>query len=134
MKKSSFHGLIIFVSLSVLALLGFILTRDVNAQHQGHQMPKPKPAASPAASPKTETKTPGMPMPAASPSPQGSPQHQMHMPTPAASPAASPMGQMPGMESGMHMDMGPLMVMTEDGDMGIRVGSSDINVISMGEM
>ena len=34
----------------------------------------------------------------------------------------------------MHMDMGPLMVMTEDGDMGIRVGSSDTNVMSMGAM
>ena len=133
MKKLSFHALIIFVSLSVLTLVGLILTPETNAQHQGHQMPA-KPTPSPAASPKTETKTPGMPMPTTSPSPQASPQHQMHTPTPAASPAASPMGQMPGMESGMHMDMGPLMVMTEDGDMGIRVGSSDTNVISMGAM
>ena len=134
MKRLSFHALIIFVLLSAFIVVGLIFTPETNAQHQGHPMPTPKPTASPAASPKTETKMPGMPMPTASPSPQASPQHQMHMPTPAASPAASPMGGMPGMESGMPMDMGPLMVMTEDGDMGIRVGSSDTNVMSMGAM
>lgn len=56
------------------------------------------------------------------------------MPMPSASPSASPMGQMPGMNmSGMNMNMGPLMVML-DNDMGIRVGSSDTNVMSMGAM
>ncbi len=42
------------------------------------------------------------------------------------------MDSMPGMESGA-MNMGPLMVMNGD-DMGIRVGSSDTNVMSMGAM
>ena len=132
MKRLSFHALIIFVSLSVLTLLGLILTPATNAQHQGHQMPA-KPSPSPAASPKPEMNMPRTQTRTPSPSPQGSPQHQMHMPTPAASPAASPMGQMPGMESEMNMDMGPLIVMTDD-DMGIRVGSSDTNVMSMGAM
>jgi hypothetical protein len=54
------------------------------------------------------------------------------MPRPSASPSASPMGQMPGMETGgMKMNMGPLMVMSGD-DMGIRVGSSEKNLMSMG--
>jgi hypothetical protein len=71
-----------------------------------------------------------MPMPAASP---GATPHT-HMAIPSASPSASPMGQMPGMVTGkMHMEMGPLMVMSGN-DMGIRVGSSDTNVISMGAM
>jgi len=78
MKRLSFHALIIFVLLSAFIAVGLIFTPETNAQHQGHQMPKPKPTASPAASPKTETKMPGMPMPTASPSPQASPQHQMH--------------------------------------------------------
>lgn len=132
MKRLSFHALIIFVLLSAFIAVGLIFTPETNAQHQGHQMPKPKPTASPAASPKTETKMPGMPMPTASPSPQASPQHQMHMPMPVASPSASPMGQMPGMEMS-EMNMGPLIVMTDD-DMGIRVGSSDTNIMSMGAM
>ena len=75
-------------------------------------------------------------MPTASPTPAGSPVQPTHphMPMPSASPSGSPMGQMPGIEtSGMSMDMGPLMVMKGD-DMGIRVGSSDTNVISMGAM
>ncbi|HEY3103991.1 MAG TPA: hypothetical protein VGJ69_10375 [Pyrinomonadaceae bacterium] len=58
----------------------------------------------------------------------------MNMPMPSASPSASPMGQMPGMDmSGRSENMGPLMVMMGD-DMGIRVGSSDKNVMSMGAM
>jgi hypothetical protein len=40
------------------------------------------------------------------------------------------MGNMPGMGS---MNMGPLLVMSGD-DMGIRVGSSQTNIMSMGEM
>jgi hypothetical protein len=53
------------------------------------------------------------------------------MAMPAASP--SPQQGMQGMEGMPAMDMGPLMVMNGD-DMGIRVGSSDTNVISMGAM
>lgn len=75
-------------------------------------------------------------MPSASPNPQASPQQNMdmNMRMPSASPSASPMGQMPNMEmGGPNVNMGPLMVMT-DNDMGIRVGSSETNVMSMGAM
>jgi hypothetical protein len=100
----------------------------------GMQMPQ----ASPSASPQEHTHTPGMQMPSSSP--QASPEHKMdmNMPMPSASPSSSPMpspmGAMPGMEmGGMNMNMGPLMVMNGN-DMGIRVGSSDTNVMSMGAM
>jgi hypothetical protein len=101
----------------------------------GMQMPQ----ASPSASPQTQTPhthMPGMQMPSASPNPQASPEQKMdmNMPMPSASPSASPMGQMPGTDmGGMKMDTGPLMVMNGN-DMGIRVGSSDSNVMSMGAM
>ena len=98
----------------------------------GMQMPQ----ASPSASPQTQMNMPGMQMPAASPNPQASPQQKMdmNMPMPSASPSASPMGQMPGMDmGGMNMNMGPLLVMNGN-DMGIRVGSSDTNIMSMGAM
>src|SRR5258705_5393396 len=111
-------------------------TASVFAQaHDMQNMPgKPGPSPSPGAPPKMEMNMPGMQMPAASPSPQASPQQKMNMPMPAASPSASPMGQMPGMDmSGMNMNMGPLLVM-RDNDMGIRVGSSDTNIMSMGAM
>ena len=116
------------------------------------------PGASPSPSQRHEM-MPGMQMPSASPNPKASPQQPMpgmNMPMPSASPSASPMGQMPGMNMPMpgaspspgamdnmkgmgnmpgmgSMNMGPLMVML-DNDMGIRVGSSDKNVISMGAM
>ncbi len=98
----------------------------------GMQMQQP----SPSASPQSHMNMPCMQMPASSPNPQAAPQQNMdmNMPMPSASPSASPMGQMPGMEmGGMSMNMGPLMVMMEN-DMGIRVGSSDTNVMSMGAM
>ncbi len=121
----------------------------------GMNMPQTSP--SPSASPqKMEMNMPGMQMPSASPNPQASSQQkiEMNMPMPAASPGASPkkmemnmpmpganpspgamenmkgMENMPGMEP---MNMGPLMVMMEN-DMGIRVGSSDTNIMSMGAM
>jgi hypothetical protein len=98
----------------------------------GMQMPQ----ASPSASPQTQMNMPGMQMPTSSPNPQASPQQKMdmNMPMPSASPSASPMGAMPGMDmGGMNMNMGPLMVMMGN-DMGIRVGSSDANIMSMGAM
>lgn len=96
----------------------------------GMQMPQ----ASPAASPQTQMNMPGMQMPQASPHPHASPEEKMNMPMPSASPSASPMPQMPGMDmGGMNMNMGPLMVMMGN-DMGIRVGSSDKNIMSMGAM
>jgi hypothetical protein len=105
---------------------------QTNMNMPGMQMPQ----ASPAASPQTHTHMPGMQMPSASPNPQASPERKMDMnlPMPSASPSASPGGQMPGMDmGGTSMNMGPLMVMM-DNDMGIRVGLSDTNVMSMGAM
>jgi hypothetical protein len=136
-------------------------TAKPNASTQQKNMPgmnMPQTTPSPSASPqKMEMNMPGMQMPTASPNPQASPQQKMEMnmpmpsaspgaspqkkmemnrPMPSASPSASPMGQMPGMDmggGGMSMNMGPLMVMMGN-DMGIRVGSSDTNVMSMGAM
>jgi len=111
----------------------------------GMQMPSasPNPQASPQQ--KMEMNMPGMQMPQASPSPgaqpAASPQTQMNMPgmnmpMPGASPSPGAMKNMQGMDNmqGMgSMNMGPLMVMRGN-DMGIRVGSSDTNVMSMGAM
>src|SRR6267143_2363668 len=75
----------------------------------------------------------GMLMPAASlgASPQKT---EMNMPMPSASPSASPMGQMPGMDmSGMNMDKSSLLVMSGKG-MGVRLGASESNVMSLGQM
>jgi hypothetical protein len=65
-------------------------------------------------------------------------QHQGHQmpkpsatPTPASSPAPSPTQAMPATEEMHEMDMGPLLMMRGE-DMGIRIGSSDTNMISMG--
>jgi hypothetical protein len=103
-----------------------------------HQMPASSPSPNPQASPRQMDMTmPGHQMPASStaPNPQASPhQMDMNMPMPSASPAASPMGHMPGMDmAGMNMNMGPLMVMNGN-DIGIRVGSSNTNIMSMGAM
>src|SRR5262249_39907748 len=147
-------------SLKFFALLSLtaLCTLLAQAQHRhGMPMPSPTPAASPSPTPMTR-KMPGMqlpsptptpspdmhnvPMPAASPaaSPQQMSIPGMNMPMPAASPSVnptpSPMGQMPGMEMGgshTEMNMGPLLVMNGD-DMGIRVGSSENNIMSMGAM
>jgi CheY-like chemotaxis protein len=67
-----------------------------------------------------------MDVPAASPSPE-----QMNPPTSLASPSSSATGHMHG--AGTGVDVGSLIVM-EGGEIGIRVGSSDTNVISMGAM
>ena len=87
-------------------------------------MPMPAPAPTPQASPQPKSEM-SMPKPSASPTPH----HMESMPMPSASPSASPMRQM----TGMDMEMGSLMVMS-DNDMGIRIGSSDTNVMSMGAM
>src|SRR3989442_2528742 len=99
----------------------------------------PQTSPSPSASPqKVEMNMPGMQMPSASPNSQASPQPkmEMNMPMPGASPSPGAMSGMKGMEGmgGMGpMSMGPLMVMSGN-DMGIRVGSSDTNIMSMGAM
>ena len=101
------------------------------AQHHGHQTsnptasPTPDAKPSPAVSgPQTHRHSPEMDMPAASPSTE-----QMNTPQPMASPSSSGTEQMHG--AGRGLDVGSLIVM-KGGEMGIRVGSSDTNVISMG--
>jgi hypothetical protein len=124
----------------------------------GHQMPghQMSPSPSPQPSPQPHMHTPEMQMPSATPSTSPIPStaplpsmapHTHAMPAPAASPgtptdvikpepmdhskhAAGEMKSMPGMGP---MKMGPLLVMTAD-EMGIRVGSSDTNIMSMGQM
>ena len=110
------------------------------ANTPGMQMPA-KPAT-PSASPEKmdpNMHMPGMQMPAKSATPSASPEKMdphMHMPAPGASPSPAPpdhqMENMPGMGS-EAMNMGPLLVMNGN-DMGIRVGSSDTNIMSMGAM
>lgn len=110
----------------------------------GMQMPAGSPSTTPQGSP-----TPGqkmdMSMPMNHPMPQAGP-------SPAATPNTSgDMGDMPGMTHDSHtqtatpnagdtdmpgmgsMNMGPLLVMSEN-DMAIRVGSSQNNLMSMGAM
>src|SRR5229473_2962597 len=119
--------------LITLVFLLLTLALSTFAQHQGHQMPKltasPTPDATPSpsvSSAQTHRHSPGMDVPAASPSPE-----QMNTPTPMPSPSSSATGHMHG--AGTGVDVGSLIVM-EGGEMGIRVGSSDTNVISMGAM
>jgi hypothetical protein len=105
------------------ALIGF-------GQHQGHKTPKPTASPKPASTP---TPRSGQPPASPSPSPSGTQTHTHTpgMPMPAASP--SPAQGIQGMDGMAGMDMGPLMVMN-GADMGIRIGSSDTNVMSMGAM
>jgi hypothetical protein len=84
----------------------------------------------------TQMNMPGMQMPTASQNPQTSPEQKMNMPMPMASPSPGETGGMKGMENmpGMgSMNIGPLMVMNGN-DIGIRVGSSDTNIMSTGAM
>jgi len=118
----------------------------------GMQMPATSPAPNPQASPQQMHNMPGMQMPSTSPAPnpQASPHRMdMNMPMPAASPSSgtththgehpAPMGNMDmssankGQPASGSMNMGPLMVMSGN-DIGIRVGSSDTNLMSMGAM
>jgi len=127
-----------------VALFILFLTIVGMGQHQGHDMkPRPKvtptptpqrdqpqqqPNASPSGTPlnkEMEMNSPSMQIPASSPSP--SPHMHPSMPMPSSTPQEEP-----GMQMG-SMNMGPLMIMTEN-DMGIRVGSSDTNIMSMGAM
>lgn len=111
---------------SVFAL--FTLSVIGLGQHQGHQVPQsssPTPTATPSPSPSgthTYRQTPVTKVPSDSPVQE----QEMNTPMPATSP--SPSVEKHDMDS---MHKGPLVVMTRDG-MGIRVGSSETNVISMG--
>jgi len=124
----------------LVTLILFCALTSAEAQHPNHTMPmaSPTPKASPSPT-LMPMNPPGMSMPAASPKPSPSPQGQMNMPgmqmpMPSPSPSASPMEQMSGMNMGeMTMNMGPLLVMKEN-EMGIRVGASKTNFISMSAM
>ncbi len=111
-----------------------------HADMPGMNMPgmnRPSPSASPAASP--EKMDMNMPMPAASPAPgthvhgEPSAMGNMDMGTPNKTQPGN--DSMKGMDmSGTGaMNMGPLLVMNGS-DMGIRVGSSEKNLMSMGAM
>jgi hypothetical protein len=79
---------------------------------------------------------PGMKMPTPSPKPTTSPSptQKSVRPEPASgsTPSSTPMPMNMPMQHG-SMNMGPLMVMSGD-DMSIRVGSSEKNIMSMGQM
>ena len=118
---------------------------DMSKMPAGMHMPgmqKPATSAAPSASPEKmdpHMHMPGMQKPATSAAPSAVPEKMdpnMHMPAPGASPSAGTpdhqMENMPGMGTG-SMSMRPLLVM-EGNDMGVRVGSSEKNVMSMGAM
>jgi hypothetical protein len=117
--------------------------QDPHRHEQTMPMPQTsEPQALPRPSPEKaapHVHTPGMQMPASSATPSASPEKMdphLHPPAPGASPspgtADHKMDNMPGMETG-SMDMGPLMVMNGN-DVGIRIGSSDTNIMSLGAM
>src|SRR2546423_222806 len=118
-------------------VLAFVLlaASGVQAQHR-HPMPTPSPTPqpSPSPTPRMEQNMPGMQMPEASPKASPTPQMQMNMPMPSASPSAGPISQMPGMDmsGSTKVNMGPLMMNGDE--MGIRVGSREKNMMSMGAM
>lgn len=65
-------------------------------------------------------------------------QHQGHdvrkpQPTPQEKPTIKPKQDDTEKMPAMAMDMGPLMIMSDDNEMGIRVGSSSTNIILMGQ-
>src|SRR5437588_4007531 len=128
----------------VLAIFPLVATLPVLAQHDMSKMPgmsKPKAKSKSKTTSRKKRKTTrnkrtakkhdmgnmqGMNMPGM----------KMDMPMPTASPSPGAIGGMKSMEGmpGMSsMNMGPLMVMSGN-DMGIRVGSSDTNIMSMGAM
>jgi hypothetical protein len=125
------HRLMYSSRLITLVLLLLILALNAFAQHHGHQMPSPVPSPTPVATP--------------TPSPAN---RQMHRHSPVmevpdastveseanrpATPSRSATGHMHGTDPGL-VDTDSLMVMNGD-QMGIRVGSSATNVISMGAL
>lgn len=115
---------------------------QASPQEMDPHMNMPMPAASPSASPHMHM--PGMNLPVAPGStpaaPSASPDKMdMNMPMPSHTPGAKPAEHdmkgmdMSGSNSSKPMNMGPLLVMNGN-DMGIRVGSSSTNVMSMGAM
>ena len=95
------------------------------AQHQGHQMPAPKPTPTPSppptpsASPVKSEAMPAMP---------GHPASHNMTPSPSGTPAPASTPSEP-----VEMDMGPLLVMKGE-EMFVRVGNRPRNLIPMGRM
>jgi hypothetical protein len=110
-KRSAAWGVV-----AALLLTGAVAS--VTAQHQGHDTSNTQatPQATPTPEPKTDD---GAHM-----------NHPASQAAPSPTPAEGGAGDMHGAGS---TEMGPLMVMSEDG-MGVRVGSSEHNVLSMGAM
>ena len=111
-----------FYVLFALGLAVFLLPNSASAQHQGHEV-KPTPTPTPHRQIQQPHVHPsGTPRPTPVPTPVAD--HSTHTPAPTPSdPAAET----------KHDEMGPLLIMSGD-DMGIRVGSSETNSISMGAM
>src|SRR6266403_1895102 len=102
----------------------------------GMQMPSapPNPQASPQK--QMQMNMPGMQMPAASPNPQGSPEQKMNMPMPMASPSPGTMGGTKGMEGmpGIESMNAESPLVMSGNEMAVRVGSSQQNVMQIGQM
>jgi hypothetical protein len=104
------------------------------AQHHRHQpanaTASPTPGATPSpsvSSAQTHQHGPEMQVPVPSPSPE----RMMNTPAPMPSPSSGATGHMHG--TGRGVKVGSLSVMKGD-EMGIRMGSSDTNIVSMGAM
>lgn len=99
----------------------FSASQSVFSQHEGHRVPTTKPA-------------PASPSPTATPQPPASTgSGHMHNPAPRSDETKSPPEKSSGMEMSAPASVGPLLVMAGD-DMGIRVGASETNVMSMAAM
>jgi hypothetical protein len=97
------------------------------SEHSAGRMP---------ALPGQDPNMPGMNMPATNSPANPHAGHSMSMPMPTSSPSPGAMAGMPGTDHGSGpgaMNMGPLLVMNGS-DMGIRVGASEHNTVSMGQM
>ena len=127
-----------FVRSFALIISTLLTVGTTLAQHQGHE-PKSNPSPTPQRQVTPHVHPSGTPAPTASPNPSIPADHSVH------SPAASPTPSIPADHS-MHSpkavpspvsdtknEMGSLMVMSGE-DMGIRIGSSEKNTISMGAM
>lgn len=126
MRRVVFQDSNLFCSIALIFLFG--AGQSVFSQHEGHKMPATTSPPTPHASPQPRE------TPAASPSPADSPS-QIHQPgememDPAKVRAGDPMKDMPGMT---ETNPAPLLVMSGD-SMGVRIGSSEINAMPMGQM
>ena len=117
----------------VLTVIVLAAVSDVLAQHEGHTAPA-KPKATPAQPKATPAPSPvSTPAPVASPVPAASPQVHEHAPVTNPSPTPGEHSPGHGAENPESPKSQPLLMMTGS-EMGIRVGSSESNFLSMGQM